>query len=144
MQISIDTNKLVTVATQLQAHKDAKITILSAACRQAITAGFESAALGQPHLYPSQETDQLNLAGSVTDSLLADLPADWVTPFWCADLHGVWAMRPHTAEQIQQVGREAKARILALMQYNAALAEQVQLAPDKTAVDQIIWEYPVA
>lgn len=144
MQISIDTSKLVTAAAQLQAYKDAKVTALSADCRTAIIAGYESDALGEPHLYPSKETDQLNLAGSVTDSLLPDLGPDWVTPFWCADGAGEWAMRPHTAEQIQQVGREAKVRILALMQHNAMLAEQVQLAPDKTAVDQIIWEYPAA
>lgn len=142
MNIRIDVSKLRTAASQLQEHKDAKIASLSAACRQAITAGFESSALGQPHLYPSKETDQLNLAGSVTDSLLADLPADWVTPLWCADSAGEWAMRPHTAEQIQQVGREAKTRILSLMQHNAALAEQARLAPDKPSVDQIIWEYP--
>lgn len=144
MRISIDTSKLVTAAAQLQTHKDAKIVALSAECRAAITAGFESGALGEPHLYPSKETDQLNLAGSVTDSLLPDLGPDWVTPFWCADAAGEWAMRPHTAEQIQQVGSEAKARILALMQHNAALAEQVQLAPDKPTIDQIIWEYPAA
>lgn len=144
MNIRIDTSKLRTAATQLQEYKEAKIASLSAACRQAITAGFESSALGEPHLYPSKETDQLNLAGSVTDSLLADLPADWVTPFWCADSTGEWAMRPHTATQIQQVGREAKARVLRLMQHNAALAEQVQMAPDKAAVDQIVWEYPAA
>lgn len=144
MQISIDTSRLVTAAAQLQAHKDAKIAALSAACRAAIIAGFESDALGEPHLYPSKETDQLNLAGSVTDSLLPELPADWTTPFWCADEAGEWAMRPHTAQQIQRVGREAKAKILALMQHNAALAEQVQLAPDKQSVDEIIWEYPAA
>lgn len=144
MNIKIDASKLRTAAAQLQEYKEAKIISLSADCRAAIMAGFESSALGEPHLYPSKETDQLNLAGSVTDSLLADLPVNWTTPFWCADLHGVWAMRPHTAEQIQQVGRVAKARILVLMQHNATLAEQVRLAPDKTAVDQIIWEYPVA
>lgn len=30
------------------------------------------------------------------------------------------------------------------MRHNAALAEQVQLAPDKQGVDEIIWEYPAA
>lgn len=144
MKITIDTSKLITAESQLQAHKDAKAVELSTLCRDAITAGFESDALGDLHLYPSKETDQLNLAGSVTDSLLPDLPPDWTTPFWCADMTGEWAMRPHTAAQIQQVGREAKARILMLMQHNAALAEQVQLAPDKQSVDEIIWEYPAA
>ena len=144
MSIRIDISKLRTAATQLQEHKDAKIAELSAACRAAIKAGFESSALGEPHLYPSKETDQLNLAGSVADSLLLSEDAGWSTPFWCADLYGVWAMRLHTADQIQQVGREAKARILALMQRNAAYAEQVQLASDKSSVDQITWEYPAA
>ncbi|ULH08591.1 hypothetical protein [Alcaligenes faecalis] len=144
MNIQIDTTKLRTAALQLQEYKDAKIAALSAACRSAITSGFESSALGETHLYPSKETDQLNLAGSVADSLLPNEDVGWSTPFWCADIHGVWAMRPHNAAQIQRVGREAKARILSLMQHNAALAEQVQMAPDKTAVDQIIWEYPAA
>ncbi|MGZ9568765.1 DUF4376 domain-containing protein [Alcaligenes nematophilus] len=144
MNIRIDTSKLRTAATQLQEYKNAKIALLSAACRQAITAGFESNALGLPHLYPSKETDQLNLAGSVADSLMQGDDESWSTPFWCSDLHEVWAMRDHTAAQIQQVGREAKTRILALMQHNAALAEQVQLAPDKPSIDQIIWEYPAA
>lgn len=144
MNIRVDASKLRTAATQLQEYKDAKIASLSSDCRAAITAGFESSALGEPHLYPSKETDQLNLAGSVADSLMRGDDESWSTPFWCADLHGVWAMRDHTAAQIQQVGREAKTRILALMQHNAALAEQVQLAPDKPSVDQITWEYPAA
>ena len=144
MNIKIDTSKLRTAASRLQEHKELKIASLSAACRSAITSGFESSALGEAHLYPSKETDQLNLAGSVADSLLSSEEDGWSTPFWCADILGTWAMRPHNAAQIQQVGREAKARILSLMQHNAALAEQVQLAPDKPSVDQIIWEYPVA
>lgn len=144
MNIKIDTSKLRTAASQLQEHKDAKIASLSADCRSAITAGFESSVLGEPHFYPSRETDQLNLAGSVADSLLPSEDAGWSTPFWCADIHGVWAMRPHSAAQIQKVGREAKAKILALTQHNAALAEQVRLAPDKPSVDQIIWDYPAA
>ncbi len=144
MKISINTSKIITVSDRLQTYKEAKISELSNQCRAAITAGFESDALGHVHYYPSKETDQLNLAGSVTDSLLPDLEPDWVTPFWCADAVGEWAMRPHTAAQIQQVGREAKARILMLMQHNSQLAEQVQLAPDKQSVDDIVWDYPAA
>lgn len=139
MNIKIDTSKLRTAALQLQEHKDSKIAALSAACRAAITSGFESSALGEPHLYPSKETDQLNLAGGVADSLLPSEGDGWFTPFWCADSLGVWTMRQHTAAQIQQVGRDAKARIVSLMQRNAFLAEQVQQASSKAEVDQFEW-----
>ena len=144
MKINIDTNKLITAAAQLQTYKDAKIAELSKACRASIISGFESAALGALHRYPSTETDQLNLAGSITDSLLVDQSANWVTPFWCADADGDWAMRLHSYAQIQQVGRESKKRVLKLMQHNAALAAQVQLAPDKVSIDHVTWNEPAA
>lgn len=144
MPISIDTSKLVTAAAQLQAYKDAKVAALSAACRSAIIAGFKCDALGELHLYPSKETDQLNLAASVTDSLLPNLPADWTTSFWCADAAGHWALRPHTAGQIQRVGRKAKARVLRLIKHNAWLADRVARAPDEDAVDEIAWSEPAA
>ncbi|WP_394064549.1 hypothetical protein [Alcaligenes sp. WGS1538] len=144
MQIKIDTARLVTAAAQLQARKDKKVAALSAECRKMILVGFKSEALGVSHWYPSQETDQLNLAASVTDSLLPNLPADWTTSFWCADAAGHWALRPHTAGQIQRVGREAKARVLRLMEHNAWLAERVARAPDEDAVDEIAWSEPAA
>lgn len=139
MQINIDSSKVVTAAAQLQTYKESKITALSAACRATIKEGFESKVLGQLHRYPSNETDQLNLASSLADSLLPGLAADWSTPFWCANQTDDWAMRMHTAEQIQQLGREAKARIVSLMQRNALLAEQVQQASSKAEVDQFEW-----
>lgn len=139
MNIKIDTSKLRTAELQLQEHKGSKVAALSAACRSAITSGFESNALGEAHLYPSRETDQLNLAGGVADSLLSGGGDGWSTPFWCANQAGDWAMRMHTAEQIQQLGREAKARIVSLMQRNALLAEKVQQANSKAEVDQFEW-----
>lgn len=139
MQINIDSSKVVTAAAQLQTYKNSRIAVLSAACRTAIKENFESRVLGESHAYPSNETDQLNLASSVADSLLPGLAADWVTPFWCLNQAGEWAMRMHTAEQIQQLGREAKARIVSLMQRNALLAEQVQQASSKAEVDQFEW-----
>ena len=139
MKINIDSSKLLTAAAQLQTYKDSKIASLSAACGEAIKETFQSDVLGAPHFYPSKETDQLNLASSLTDSLLPGSEVEWTTPFWCADQAGDWAMRKHTAAQIQQLGREAKARIVSLMQRNAQLAERVQLASSKEAVDQIEW-----
>lgn len=123
--------------------KTAKINELSGKCKQQIVSGFESTALGSSYHYPTKETDQLNLASSVIDSLLPNLPADWTTPFWCEDAVGVWSFKPHTAEQIQQVGRDAKAAVLACMAKNAGLAQQVLDAKTQEDVEKIKWEAPV-
>lgn len=127
----------------LKDAKAAKIAELSAECATRITAGFESSALGAAHHYPANNTDQRNLASSVLASLIPDLPVGWTTPFWCADAAGDWAMRPHTAAQIQQVGQDGKAAILALMTKNEALAQQVNAVTDdatgNVTVEQITW-----
>src|ERR1700754_616778 len=49
--------------------KAAKVADLRASCEQAIIGGYVSSALGAPHTYPSLPTDQINMLGSVTDSL---------------------------------------------------------------------------
>lgn len=108
--------------------KTAKKEAISGACRSEIVSGFDSSALGERHHYPAKETDQLNLSGSILDSLLPDLPTDWTTPFWCADTSGLWAFRLHTASQIQQVGHDAKAAILAAMGKNEVLQAQIAAA----------------
>lgn len=117
---------------------------LSESCRAQIVSGFASSALGTEHHYPAQPTDQINLAGSVLDSLLPGLAADWTTPFWCQDAAGLWALVPHTATQIQQVGRDGKAAIVAAITRNESLAAQVRViaaSPDATVADvlAVVW-----
>ena len=107
---------------------------ISNACALDITGGFESNALGAPHHYPAKTTDQQNLSASVLDSLLPGLPGDWVTPFWCANEAGDWSFVPHTAVQIQQVGRDAKQAILTRMAKNEQLQQTIASA---TRVDQL-------
>lgn len=106
-----------------------KIASLSVDCANHIMAGFTSSVLGAPHLYPAKPQDQANLVASVTDSLLESDPL-WTTPFWCADAAGSWEFRLHTKAQIQQVGREAKAAILAAMSKNEGLRMQVEAATE--------------
>lgn len=115
---------------------------LSAACHRAILFGFTSSALGAAHTYPTDDKSQFNLAASVTDSLLPNLPANWTTPFMCADSSGVWAMRSHTAAQIQQAGSDGKAFVLKNLQQNASLAAQVASATTVAAVQAIVWTNP--
>lgn len=115
----------------------AKVAAISAACAAAIVAGFPSSALGAEYTYPAKPTDQTNLAGSIIDSLLAGA-AEWETPFWCVDAAGVWDFRMHTAAQIQQVGRDAKAAILAAMGRNEALRAQI-MQSSIVEIDEIHW-----
>lgn len=112
----------------LDRAKARKIEEFNEACTREIVAGFVSEALGAPHLYPAKPQDQANLVASVTDSLLAAGTADWATPFWCCDESGFWDYRPHTIDQIQRVGREAKAAILQALGKNEALRRQIDVA----------------
>ncbi|MEX3764449.1 DUF4376 domain-containing protein [Paraburkholderia phenoliruptrix] len=63
----------------------------------------------------------------------------WTTPFWCADAGGNWAWTDHSADQIQTVGRDIKAAILACQAKNAQLAAQVAAATTVAAVQAITW-----
>lgn len=123
----------------LDDRKAAKSEELDAACRAQIYAGYESAALGAPHHYPAKDRDQSNMVASVTSSMYPNLPADWWTPFWCADAGGAWAYRPHTAAQIQQAGADGKAAILAALSKNAALQQQLAAAATIADIEAIAW-----
>ena len=116
-----------------------KVASLRAACGAAITGGFGSTALGTAHTYPSGMTDQANLIGSVTASLLPGLAAGWTTPFWCADAGGAWAFLPHTAAQIQQVGADGKAMVVAAQARLGALVAAVSAATTADQVAAITW-----
>lgn len=116
-----------------------QIAANSMACQNAITAGFQSSALGAWYTYPAKTTDQQNLNASVVASLLPGIPNTWVTPFWCEDANGTWAYVYHTAAQIQKVGADAKGAILQLLSKNAQLQAQVMAATTVAAVQAINW-----
>ncbi len=128
-----------TAAELLAAAQTSQLAILSAACQSAIYGGFTSSALGAPYHYPAKDKDQMNLMASYAASFDPANPAGWTTPFWCADSTGAWALRPHTAVQIQQVGRDAKAAVTACIQKNESLAVQVMAATTVAAVQAVIW-----
>ncbi len=119
--------------------KAAQIATLSAFCASAIVSGFASSALGAAHTYPSQPNDQSNLIGAVTASLAPNLPATWTCNFWCADSTGAWALRAHTAAQIQQVLADGVAAREGFSTKLAGLVAQVQAATTVAAVQAIVW-----
>jgi hypothetical protein len=119
--------------------KAIKTQQLRAAAAQASVADFKSSALGAVYSYPCDELSQQNLIASVTASLIPGLPSNWTTPFWCADINGVWAFREHTAAQIQQVGQDGKQHIVDNQRKLAALQPQVDAATTVAAVNAITW-----
>ena len=119
--------------------RNRKAAALRAACQQKIREGYGSMALGAPHAYPATEVDQRNMAAAVTASLLLGLPADWTTPFWCADAAGTWAMRDHTATQIQRAAADGRNAVVSAQRKLAALLAQVSAAASRADLDAIEW-----
>lgn len=138
-QLVIMPAPIPTAAELLVQAQAAQCANIDAACAAAITAGFQSAALGADYTYPSKLTDQTNLQANVLASLMPDLPQDWTCPQICADQQGSWAQRPHTAAQIQQVGLDGKAAIQTCLNKNATLQAQISAASSVAAVEAIQW-----
>lgn len=126
--------------TPLAAMKADQSAKLYEACAAAIVAGFTSDALGTAHVYPSTQVDQINLSGSVMASLLPGNVSDWSTAFWCRDAAGVWGFRSHTAAEIQQVGRDGKAHVLACQTKLGTLNQQIAAATTAEAVFAAAWD----
>ena len=126
-------------AQALASAQARQLTALKASCRSAIIGGYQSSALGAAHTYPSTQTDQINMLGSVSASVLPNLPANWTTVFWCADATGAWAIRPHTAAQIQQAGSDGKAWVTTCQVKLATLSAEVLAATTVAAVQAVVW-----
>lgn len=126
-------------AQTLDELKAERIATLRAACEASILGGFVSEALGSVHTYPSDLKAQINLMGSVTDSLIPSLPEDWQTPFWVCDEAGSWKWEMHNAAQIQQAGRDGKANVVRNQTKLDDLTGAVSAAKTKKAVEAVAW-----
>lgn len=127
------------VTPSIDAVKAAQIETLRRACEESIVGGFKSSALGAKHSYPSDIKAQINLMGSVTDSILPGLPEEWTTPFWVSDSEGVWGFKAHSAAQIQQVGRDGKAHVVTYQSALEELSSAVRAASTIEEVNSIAW-----
>lgn len=119
-----------------------RIAALTVDCAAAIVGGYMSAALGAPHTYPSLVTDQINMMGSVTASLLPGISETWTTPFWCADGNDAWAYRMHDAAQIQAAGADGKAHVITCQSILADLSASVMAATSTEVVAAVVWPQP--
>lgn len=101
--------------------------LLSSQCADACASGTTSTALGEEYFYPTQAQDQQNLAAIVTASHRTGIPSDWSVVTWCCkpDQDDTWALREHTAQQIQEVGESVLRHIETQRKRLRDLASQV-------------------
>lgn len=99
-------------------------------CRERITSGFSSEALGSTHDYGCAIEDQLNLMRMVSIATDGKIPCS---------LNGVWARRIHTPQQIQQLNQEMEAHIEQQRNRYAELAEQIDLCKKRAELNGFAW-----
>lgn len=104
-------------------------------CRAAIIGGFTSSALGTPHVYDSEETDQINIVGAA----LAGVDQ----PYKCLDPStDVKSFHLHTAAQLQQLLADGAARKYRCIAQANLLKAQVQAAQTYEELQTIVWSDP--
>ncbi|MFK0339195.1 hypothetical protein ACIQT7_18155 [Agrobacterium deltaense] len=130
---------LIVAEDAVGAAQRKQLDALTGACAAAITGGYTSEALGSVHVYPSNQVDQLNMMGSVTDALTPERPEGWKTPFWCANVDGLWEFRDHSDTQIIAAGQAGKAHVVACQTTLARLSAKVLLATTVEAIEAVTW-----
>jgi hypothetical protein len=92
---------------------------VAAICRKKIVNGIVSSALGEPHIYPSDETDQQNLAAKV----IADRP-DY---FKCTNVAtGIKDFFPHSVEQFKKAFQDGDTYITAMLKNSSELQKKLR------------------
>lgn len=124
---------------KLDSAKKAKLDELYSTCGEIIISGFWSSALGAEHLYPTKQTDQLNLTALVTLSMYPGVPPDWQERFWCMDVDGVWDMRFHSGEQLRHVAADVSLGIKMSIKHKADLEALVHAATTIEEVNAVVW-----
>jgi len=129
----------VAFGLSLEVLKTQAISNLTQACNANILAGFNSTTLGAIYNYPNKNTDQLNLLTALTHAALPNNATNWTSLLWCVDTDNIWAMRPHNAQQIQQVAIDSKTAINNNQLKLAQLTQQINAANNTEEINAIIW-----
>jgi len=138
-------SRLATDAETLAAAQANHIEYLRAECEKSIVAGAQSDALGGPHRYP---TDLKNQSNIMAQALRAQIFGAAKAPykFLCADAHGVWARREHTAAQMIEAGSDVADHVINNQNQYELLSNQVKaitlsdgLETALTAISAITW-----
>ncbi|SDZ45298.1 hypothetical protein [Pseudomonas sp. NFIX28] len=114
-----------------------KLQAINSGCSQYIKSGFTSSALGAPYRYSSAMDDQLNL----TSLIISGLDSEYA----CLDVDQVREFRPHTAQQLREVGQDQVRFKQAALQHANDLKQALEIAlKDKKlkAMQAIEWTPP--
>lgn len=123
----------------VQQAQSAQIAIIAAASSAAQTTGFSSSALGSAYTYPSGLQDQANLTACVVASMMPGNASTWTVDFWCTSAAGVSGFVSHSAAQIQQVGKDALAAIMAAKSKQLTLSLEIEAATTIAEVEAVTW-----
>lgn len=114
-----------------------RVAVMASACQAVIVSGFASSALGDLHVYPSQDTDQRNLQSAALAAMVS--PSDWMIPVWCSDGRGKWDLVPHTSAQVQAVNADwVSLRVAAQQKYSQRIT-LINAAASIAEVEGIAW-----
>lgn len=120
----------------LAAAKTRQTAAINAACRAAIVGGFTSAALGTPHVYDSEETDQANLTGQRQRAAITGQ----AQLYKCQDVAtGVKDWRLHAPEQLDQVFLDGAAFKETQLVKATLLKQQIAQAQTLEEILAVVW-----
>jgi hypothetical protein len=128
----------------LEVTKQRKIIELSEQCENAIMSGFQSAALGQPYVYDSEQVDQINLIGAVSSTAPTPLePTGYTIYYACRNVStGVKEYHPHSHFQLRQIladGAQVKLGFLQVFHFKRL---EIESCTTIAEVNAIIWSVP--
>jgi len=106
----------------LKSVKKNKTDQLAIIADNKIASEFTSAALGDSFIYRNAMADQINLIGVVMAGIDVVLA--------CRNSGGIWALRPHTAKQAQQVLLDCVARSQSIEIIKRALQDVIDATDD--------------
>jgi len=138
-QPTVETLQQAWDSVLVQQARIVQIALIAAASTAAQTTGFSSSALGSEYTYPSGIQDQANLNAVATSSTFPIQPSGATFLFWCTSASGVSGFVAHTAAQIQKVGMDGLAAIMAQKSKQWALTQQIQAATTVAEVQAIVW-----
>lgn len=138
-QPSVDVLEQAWDSVLVQQARVVQLALIGAASQAAQTAGFVSSALGSAYSYPSGIADQANLTAVITGSMIPGQPGGTTYLFWCKSAAGVENFVAHTAAQIQQVGLDGLAAIMAGKSKQLTLSAEIQAATTIAEVQAIVW-----
>lgn len=129
-------NKWVAVS-QLDIQKRVKLQAIYVWGQTAMEGGFESAALGELHDYPSRQPDQTNVMAA---AVAAVVDPEGTSDIRCAEPgQDEYKLAAHSAAQATQAARDCRAMINRAIKHIDDLSKQVSAASSQEELDAIVW-----